>query len=124
MSQRARPTGRYETTTLAYWAVWAIGPAAWAVHQNASYASVDWVCRTGGQWLLAVITIATALLATVAAGLAWRGLQAARRAGDDRGAKQRTFVCTAGLAISLLSLAGIGLESLPVAFVDACAGAT
>lgn len=124
MSQRARPTDRYETITLAYWAVWAIGPAAWAVHQNASYASVDWVCRTGGHWLPAVITIATALLAAGAAGLAWRGLQAARRAGGDRGAKQRTFVCAAGVAISLLSLTGIGLESLPVAFVDACARAT
>lgn len=124
MSQRARPTGTYETTTLAYWAVWAIGPAAWALHQNASYASVDWVCRTGGQWLLAGITIATALLAVAGAGLAWRGLRDARRADDDRDARLRTFICTAGIVISLLSLAGIGLESLPVALVDACAGAT
>ncbi|HEV7368107.1 hypothetical protein [Arenibaculum sp.] len=105
------------------WLGWGIGPAAWALHQNVSYALVPALCEAGdGAWLHLVTAVALAL-AAAALLLSWRNWRRAGRGwpGPEGGPAARSrFMAFAGMMIAALSLAGIAVEGIPNFILDPC----
>jgi putative membrane protein len=62
------------------------GIVAWTLHLAVSYALVPFVCGTGREWLLHLLTGAAAGVAAVATGVAW---DARRRIGESAGTDVR-----------------------------------
>jgi hypothetical protein len=113
---------------LAMWAGWIVGPLAWAAHQNLSYGLTYWICGAGTGWPVYVATVLALAAAAGAGFVSWRFRQAAWRTrlqdGHAKAASRGRFVATVGVLISALSATGIVVETIPVLFLDACAGAT
>lgn len=122
-------TSRYTDpgSGLVLWGSWALGPVSWALHQNISFTFTSWVCEHGGYWVFLVATLGALAVASVGTALAIRSARAFRRLDgfeDDRRVSRRRFMALSGLAISIVSSAGILVESIPVLMLDACGGAT
>ncbi len=126
-SQSESPIVR-KTGLLAMWAGWIVGPVAWAAHQNISYMLTHWTCGSGAKWPIYLATV-VALAVVVAGGvLSWRARQVAvagqRREANEKAASRGRFLATVAILISAISAAGIVVETIPVPFLDLCAGAT
>lgn len=102
------------------WVGWALGPFAWALHQNLSYLSSHWVCRTQNYLVMDLITAATLIIAGAGTLIAWRQW---RRAGnepshsDARSAERSRFLAAVGLMIGAVCIAGILVEHIPNALL-------
>lgn len=111
---------------------WLIGPTAWGLDLAVRYALVPWACGGGGRWAMATVSLlaAAACVAGIAISL-WHlravrqaGASASVGAGGDRladGAYDRAVVLSlAGMALSAISLVGVGLGALPLALLGGC----
>ncbi|WP_349369793.1 hypothetical protein [Salinarimonas sp.] len=119
---------RYRTPAgiMALWAGWALGPLAWALHQNASFWIIPALCEGDTLWPLWTISAVTLAIAAAGGAISYRAF---RRLGDgwprgeggDVPARSR-FLAAAGVAIAALSVLGIVVESAGLAVLDVCAG--
>ncbi|WP_043539481.1 hypothetical protein [Salinarimonas rosea] len=121
-------TRRYRTPTgiMQLWAGWALGPIAWAIHQNAAFWIIPALCESGSRWPLWLITAVTLAVAVAGGAISHRAFRAlgSRWPGDEAGtvpARSR-FLAAAGVGIAGLSSLGIVVESVGIAVLDLCAG--
>jgi len=81
------------------------GAVAWILHLGISYLLLPFVCGGGHEWVLHLLTAATAAMAGAATVLAWR----ARR----RGGRIQGFLALSGVLLSGFYLLLIVVEGLP-----------
>jgi hypothetical protein len=110
-------------TPLPLWAGILAGPIAWAFDLTASYAVVKWVCHTGRQGVLPMITIASLAIVLGGAALAWAALT--RTANDTptdggRPRQRARFMAVLGLASCALFTLQILAGAIPPRVLDAC----
>jgi hypothetical protein len=123
MERPADPSRFKGKRALVLWASWLLGPAAWALHQNASYILVPWVCGTGNTWALHLATVVALAVAGGGGLLAWRSRRrAVPAAARDRAVQRSRFLAVCGLLLCGLSFMGILVEAIPNFVMDACQG--
>lgn len=99
-----------------------LGPLAWALHLNVSFAIAHWFCDASSL-VLHGITAVAALLAATGTALSWQGrrhFSADEPEDAPRAFARARFVATLGVLIGVLSLAGIIVEGLPAFFMEPC----
>lgn len=103
------------------WFGFLAGPIGWALHLNASYAAVPYVCGTNLRFLFHVFTLLALLLA--GAGFlsslqSWRtaGRPAHTRGGGIDG--RSSLLSIGGMAMSLFFFFVIVIQSTPAYFVE------
>jgi len=110
-------------TPLPLWTGILAGPLAWAFDLTASYASVKWVCRTGHDGVLLLISIASLSIVIGGAWLSWAAL---RRTANDlptdggRPRQRARFMAVLGLTASALFALQIIAGAIPHRVLDAC----
>jgi hypothetical protein len=79
--------------TFTLWYGFMVGPVAWSLHLLLTYPLVPPVCPHGLEWVLHLVTAATALACVIGAVLSWRAWnrlkEEHRRAGDLAEARAR-----------------------------------
>jgi hypothetical protein len=104
-----------------HWALWIgvlAGPILWFVQMEANFVLVRETCGTGRLNLLRGITVASAIIAMLAAMLAWRNFRTSANAADNPGL--RRFMGSLGILVSLLFALVILAQGLPTFFIDPC----
>ncbi len=122
------PVGESAVSELALWFGVLGGFLAWAAHLGVSYSLVPYVCGTGREWALHLVTVGTAAVAAAATGVAWRARSRLDGNGEDRSGEEgvarrlgrQRFLAVAGLLLSGFFLALILVEGLPALLMDAC----
>ncbi len=97
-------------------AMWA-GALAWLVRLVANSSLVVLSCRMGTAWPLWAVTAVCTAVAVVSGWLAWRFHRSAGTTGDLDAAR---WLGLLGVMINVLAIAGIVLESAPIAVLDLC----
>lgn len=97
-------------------AMWA-GALAWLIRLVANSSLVVLSCRIGSAWPLWAVTAACTAVAVGSGWLAWRFHRAAGTADEIDAAR---WLGLLGVMFNALAVAGIALESAPIAFIDIC----
>lgn len=92
-------------------------PIAWAVHLVVIYPLVPVACRAGGTLSIWIVSFACAAIAVASGAVAFRHRNHRGGAEEERA----RFMARAGLAASVLFLAIIVAETVPVLFASPCA---
>jgi tellurite resistance protein TehA-like permease len=96
------------------------GPAAWALHMQANYSLVPWVCKNGGEIFIHLVTVAALLITAVGAFAAWRAWQEKREAGADGEDSRSHFMGALGLLMSGLFFVVIVAQEIPSFIFHPC----
>jgi hypothetical protein len=99
------------------------GPIAWAFDLTASYASVKWVCHTGTNGTLPLITLASLAVVGIAAVISWKSLRRTTHDVPTDGGRPRQrarFMAVLGLASCALFALQIIAGAIPHWVLDAC----
>ena len=109
---------------LAEWAGVLLGPIAWAVHQQTSYALVRWACLTGNRMILHVVSLAFLLLAITGGVISWRlYLQVREKSlahSDESDAPRPQFMSVLGMTTSIMFSLIIVAQAIPSFILDPC----
>lgn len=103
----------YLMLTLAMWA----GAFAWLLRLVVNSSLVVLSCRMGTSWPLWAVTAVCTAAAVAAGWLSWRFHRAAGTTGDLDAAR---WLGLLGVMFNVLAVAGIVLESAPIAVLDIC----
>lgn len=103
----------YLLLTVAMWA----GAFVWLLRLVVNSSLVVLSCRMGTTWPLWAVTAGCTAVAVASGWLSWRFYRAAGTAGDVDAARWMGLL---GVMFNALAVAGIVLESAPIAFLDIC----
>jgi hypothetical protein len=98
-----------------------VGPLAWFVHLQASYALVPWVCA-GGHRIVLLLLAAAAIVASTLAGLAaWRSWPGGERlAGEPRGIEGARLLSLLGVLVSASFVLVLIASAIPPLVLRSC----
>jgi len=113
---------RTDVSERALWFGVLAGPLAWLLHLGLSYPLVPLSCATEWGAVFHLISLVTALAAVAAATVAWQSWQQLRAEGPEGTVQygRQGFMALAGLLKSILFLAVILAQWLPVLFISPC----
>jgi hypothetical protein len=102
---------------------WLIGPLAWIIHLFGAYLLAPWACATHSEWILHLLTLATLLLG--AGGVAlnayqWRKFGRGHSGEVGEPLMRGRFMSMIGLLASLLFLAIIVAQAIPILILGVC----
>lgn len=100
------------------------GPFAWALHQETSYALVQWACHHRMPMVLHWVSLAFLLIALGGTFLSWRLYLRVRRRplldSEDSDAPRPEFMTVLGMATSSLFALVILAQAIPSFILDPC----
>jgi hypothetical protein len=92
------------------------GAAAWLLRLIVNSSLVEYACTSGGTWPVWATTLLTTAIAALSLTYAWRYHRF--EGGPDRDGVR--WLALLGLMFNALAIAGILLETAPVAVIDIC----
>ena len=99
------------------------GPVAWALHAIGSYFLAPIACRMETAMPLYTLTAAAVLVAVVAgvhSGINSQRIRAGTRGDTGQRGERTGFMAMAGMFMSVMFLAIILVQAIPIFFLDAC----
>lgn len=117
-AQASRPAGAREPSYLALTFALMGGAVAWLLRLVVNSALVNYSCDIGSTWPLWLTTAVSTVVGGAALVVAWR----LWRLPDDgaRPADTTRWLGLLGIGFNITSIAGILLESAPIAVLDVC----
>lgn len=117
-SERRWTTGR---ALLTLWSAVLLGPIAWILHLNVSYAVATLACA-GGRMILIATTLLTLAIAAAGGWIGWRVWSEIGPGSETDGSVigRSRFMGAGGLALSVLFAVVILVQSIPPILYTSC----